>query len=152
MLSLLSEEDACCLWTQLYRNTLTTDLTQAFQNYHNIFMLWTRSVRWLVKFSSHDFRYAWRNLFGKCVCIVVYAQFFLLDKKKYPTQICTSCHFHQAFFYAIFQNAHKSRWMETQLVTALKYETNMFQKFRTCLSDNSYISYMGLCTVYALFF
>ncbi len=57
-----------------------------------------------------------------------------------------------AFFYAIFQNAHKNRWMETQLVTALKYETKMFHKFITCLRDNSYISYMGLCTVNALFF
>ncbi len=45
----------------------------------------------------------------------------------------------------IFQNAHKNRWMETQIVTALKYETKMFQKFITCLSDNYYISYMGLC-------
>ncbi len=48
-------------------------------------------------------------------------------------------------FYAIFQNAHTNRWMETQLVTALKDETKMFQTFITCLSDNSYISYMGLC-------
>ncbi len=46
---------------------------------------------------------------------------------------------------AIFQNAHKNRWMEMQLVTALKYETKMFQKFITCLFDNSYISYLGLC-------
>ncbi len=30
-------------------------------------------------------------------------------------------------------------------MTARKYETKMFQKFITCLSDNSYISYMGLC-------
>ncbi len=35
----------------LYRNTLT-DFAQAFQNDHNnIFMLWMRSVRWLVKLS-----------------------------------------------------------------------------------------------------
>ncbi len=38
--------------------------------------------------------------------------------------------------------------METQIVTALKYETKMFQKFITCLFDNSYISYMGLCMLY----
>ncbi len=45
----------------------------------------------------------------------------------------------------IFQNEHKNRWMETQLVTALKYETKMFQKFITCLFDNSYISFLGPC-------
>ncbi len=47
----------------------------------------------------------------------------------YPTQICAyvfyahflNLCFHPAFFNAIFQNAHKNRWMETQLVTALKY-------------------------------
>ncbi len=38
--------------------------------------------------------------------------------------------------------------METQIVTALKYETKMFLKFITCLFDNSYISYMGLCMLY----
>ncbi len=37
---------------QLYRNTLTTDFAQVFQNDHNnIWMLWTRSVSWLVKLS-----------------------------------------------------------------------------------------------------
>ncbi len=37
---------------QLYRNTLTTDFSQAFQNDHNnIWMLSTRSVRWLAKLS-----------------------------------------------------------------------------------------------------
>ncbi len=76
----------------------------------------------------------------------------------YPTQICAYAFFMlifriyahlgvyiQRFFYAIFQKAHKNRWMETQLVTALKYETKMFQKFITCLFDNSYISYIALC-------
>ncbi len=33
-----------------------------------------------------------------------------------------------------------------ELVTALKYETKIFQKFITCLSDNLYfLYYMGLC-------
>ncbi len=58
--------------------------------------------------------------------------------------------FPSRFFYAIFQNAHKNRWMETQLVTALKYETKMFQKFITCLFDNSYIS-LGLCICFIFF-
>ncbi len=35
MQSLLPEEDVCCRVRQLYRNTLTTDFTHAFQNYHN---------------------------------------------------------------------------------------------------------------------
>ncbi len=73
---------------------------------------------------------------------IFYADFF---------NLCTSWHFHPAFYHVIFQNAHKNRWMETQLVTALKYETKMFQKFITCLFDNSYISYIW-DYVYALFF
>ncbi len=36
-------------------------------------------------------------------------------------------------------------------MTALKYETKMFQKFITCLFDYSYISYMGLCICFILF-
>ncbi len=75
----------------------------------------------------------------------------------YPTQICAyvfmhifsilcaSWRFHPGFFYAILQNAHRNRWMEMQLVTALKYETQIFHKFIRCLFDNSYISYLGLC-------
>ncbi len=78
----------------------------------------------------------------------------------YPTQICAYVFMHIFrinahlgisiqqcffFFYAIFQNAHKNRWIETQLVTALNYETKLFQKFITCLFNNSYISYMRLC-------
>ncbi len=30
-------------------------------------------------------------------------------------------------------------------LTALKYETPMFQEFRTHLFDNCFISYLGLC-------
>ncbi len=41
--------------------------------------------------------------------------------------------------------------MEMQILTALKYETKIFQKFITCLSDNSYISYMGLCICFISF-
>ncbi len=156
MRSLLSEEDASCFsWVrQLYRNTLTTDFTQAFQNYHNnIWMLWRRSVHWLVpshSAKSHDFFDAHGGIY-----LVNVFHFFLSDKKgillKYAhTFLIFFFYAHlgvsiQDFFYAIFQNAHKNRWMETQLVIALKYETKMFQKFITCLSDNSYISYMGLC-------
>ncbi len=53
----------------------------------------------------------------------------------YPTFLCSLCEIN-----AILQNAHKNGWMDMHLVTALKYETKMFQKFITCLSDNSYIS------------
>ncbi len=54
-------------------------------------------------------------------------------------------------FFMRYSKMRIKRWMETQPVTALKYEINMFQKFITCLFDNSYISYMGLY-IYALFF
>ncbi len=98
--------------------------------------------------------------------IVVYANFFLSDKKcillKYVHMFFLmrifriDAHFgvsYPGFFYAIFQNAHKNRWLERQLVTALKYETKMFQKFITCLSENSYISYLGLFGfMYMLYF
>ncbi len=69
--------------------------------------------------NSHDFFDAWRNLFGKCVSIVVYAHFFLSDKKcillKCAHKFCMRIfriYAHlgisiQSFFYAIFQNAHK---------------------------------------------
>ncbi len=53
--------------------------------------------------NSHDFRCAWRSLFGKYVSIVVYAHFFLSDKKcillKYAhTFLCAFVE----FFYAIY--------------------------------------------------
>ncbi len=84
-------------------------------------------------------RCTWRTLFGKCVSIVVYAHFLLSDKKNVSYSNMCIC------FYAILQNAHRNRWMEMQLVTALKYETQIFHKFIRCLFDNSYISYLGLC-------
>ncbi len=69
------------LWRQTllrhFRMTITT-----FQ------MVWTRSVRWLVTIShliakkiSWLFRCARIHLSCKCVSIVVYAHFFVLDKK-----------------------------------------------------------------------
>ncbi len=70
-----------------------------------------------------------------------YANFFIL---------CASWHFHPGIVYAIF-HVNKNRWMETQLVTALKYGTKMFQKFITCLFDSSYISHMGLCICFIFF-
>ncbi len=75
------------------------------------------------------FRCTWWNLFGKSFSIVVYVHFSLSDKKF----ILLNCA--HTFFYAlflefmrilafpskisipIFQNAHKNRWMETQLVS-----------------------------------
>ncbi len=73
---------------------------------------------------SHDFS----DLFGKCVSLVVYAHFFLSDKKcillKYVHMffLCAFLEFMhilvfliQDFCYAIFQNAHKNRWLEMQL-------------------------------------
>ncbi len=79
----------------------------------------------------------------------------------YPTQICAYVFYAHYFEFMrilafpssdFFMRYSKMRikiggWnlFLEQLVTALKYEYKMFQKFITCLSDNSYISYMGLC-------
>ncbi len=152
---------------------ITKNIGEATEYRPNYFHIWHK---WLAPQSEQTrlvipsysavtllFRWAWRNLLIKCVFIVVYAHFFLSDLKKVSYSnmhisfyahffiLCASWHFHPGFFYAIFQNAHKNRWMETQLVTALKYGTKMFQKFITCLFDNSYISYMGLCICFILF-
>ncbi len=79
----------------------------------------------LIAHSHMTFQCTWRNLFSKCVSIVVYAHFFLSDK-KFILLNCAhtfllrifriSAHrgvSMQRFFNAIFQNAHKNRWMET---------------------------------------
>ncbi len=90
-------------------------------------------------------RCAWRTLFGKCVSIVVYAHCFLSDKTCILLRcvhmfLCAFFQFYahlgvsiQDLFYAILQNAHRNRWMEMQLVTALKYETQMVHEFIRCL-------------------
>ncbi len=73
-------------------------------------------------------RSAWRNLFGKCVSVIDYANFFLSDKKIILLKcvhMFFMCIFRnyahlgvsiQHFFYAIIQNTHKNRWMEMQQI------------------------------------
>ncbi len=73
------------------------------------------------------------KLFGKSVPIVVYAYFFLSDKNIILLKCVHTFLMHifiiyahigvfiQHLFYAIIQNVHTNRWMETQLVIVCLY-------------------------------
>ncbi len=65
------------------------------------------------------------------------------------TKGVTSDFFHTHSHIDFIDLFHKLQWLQ---LNSLKYETTTFWKFITCLSDNSYISYMGLCMCFIYFF
>ncbi len=86
----------------------------------------TRSVRWLVKLSrpivqSHiTFFDAHGGIYSVNVLPLQFMHIFSYREEVYPTQLCALFKSMRIlafpfnfFFYAIFQNAHKNRWMKT---------------------------------------
>ncbi len=146
---LLSEEDACCLGTQscktIIQKYFDDRLCPGFSEWPKQHIDAVNEISPLVSqvIPSHRavtwlFRCTWRNLFGKCVSIVFYAHCFLSDKNVSYSNVRISfllffyAHLAvsiQCFFYAIFQNAHKNRWMEMQLLMYQVIRDNAHGKY-----------------------
>ncbi len=113
-------------WQTLLRHFRTTKTT--FQMLCNKIGLLVSQVFPSIVQSHMTFLMRMWNLFGKFVSIIVYTHFsFLLDEKFIYSVVRIMCIFFLcAFFefmhilaftsnvfYALFQNEHKNRWMET---------------------------------------
>ncbi len=131
---------ACCLGTQFWELIITKHFDETLLKHFRMtklaFQMLCNEIGPLVGpvlccpiAKSRLFWCALRNLFGKIVSIVIYAGFFYRIKSLSFSivrisflmhiflNLWTSCRFHPAFFNAIFQNAHKNRWMEVNVAT-----------------------------------